>query len=152
MNFWEKLKFLIDKRYTSIFLKHYKNDYFCNKWWCHKVEIVTIPLSEIKSRIKSMPLDEPVHRLIEHEILMSGFDYSKSHIYVNSKKYIVDGHHRYFILKKHFDDSYMITDFVITDIDNVFFYIFKMSWIHLCVKIYRFLFKRRLGQTIELEL
>ncbi len=85
MNFLEKVKLLIDKRYTSPFLKRHKDDYFCNRWWCHKVQISTIPLSEIKSNIKSIGIDEPKYKQIEYEILERGFDYSKSYIYLSSK-------------------------------------------------------------------
>lgn len=152
MNFSEKVKLLIDKRYTSPFLKRHQGDYFCNKWWCHKVQISTIPLSEIKSNIKSIQLNEPIYRQIEYEILEKGFDYNKSHIYVTSKKYIVDGHHRYFILKKHFDDSLLITVYILTEMNSRYSYIFKVSLVHLFVWFYKTLFRREKGQIIELDM
>ncbi len=152
MNFLEKVKLLIDKRYTSPFLKRHKDDYFCNRWWCHKVQISTIPLSEIKSNIKSIGIDEPKYRQIEYEILERGFDYSKSYIYLSSKKYITDGHHRYFILKKHFDDTLMITVYILTDMKNRYGYVLKVSLVHLFVWFYRTLFRREKGQIIELDM
>lgn len=152
MNFWEKVKLLVDRRYTSEFLKRHRDEYFCNKWWCHKVQISTLQLAEINSSLKHMDLSEPVHRQLEHEILERGFDYNKSYIYLSNKKYIVDGHHRYFILKKHYDGTLPITVFILTEMNSRYVYVLKMLIVHLFVNIYRFLFRRNKGQIIELNL
>lgn len=152
MTFWEKVKLLIERRYTSESLKRHKDEYFCNKWWCFKVQITTLNLSEIKSNLKSIDLSNPVHKKIELDILEKGFDYSKGHIYLTSKKRIFDGYHRYFILKKHFDGSLLITVYVLTEVRNSLLYVIEMSFVHLFVNIYRYFFKRNKGQIIELNL
>jgi len=152
MTFLEKIKLLVDKRYVSEFLKKHKDEYFCNKWWCHKIQISTLHLSEIKSSLKILDLIDPLYKQIEKEILEKGFDYNKSYIYVSNKKYIIDGHHRYFILKKHFEGTFLITVFVLTDMNSRYLYILKMSIVHLFVWLIRFLFKRNKGQIIELNL
>ena len=86
------------------------------------------------------------------DIIERGFDYSKGHMYLTNRNYIFDGYHRYFILKRHFDDTLLVTVYRLTDVTSGLTYAVKMTFIHLFVKIYRFLFKRNKGQIIELNL
>lgn len=152
MTFWQKLKILIDRRYLSDTLKKHEHDYFCNKWWCHKVEIISLPLSDIKPYVKRSFVNTPYYKQIEAEILEKGFDYNKSHIYLSSDNFIMDGHHRFEILKRNFEDSFSINVYRLTEMKSILFFVIKMSFIHLFVKIYRFLFKRDKGQIIEINL
>jgi len=151
MTFLEKIKVVVDRRYNSELLKRHDGDFFCNKWWCFKVKVETIPMSEIKTKIKSINL-KPIHKQIELDIIERGFDYNKGHIYLTNNNYIFDGYHRYFILKRHFDDTLLVTVYRLTDVTSGLTYAVKMTFIHLFVKIYRFLFKRNKGQIIELNL
>lgn len=151
MTFLEKIKIVLNRKYNSESLRRHNGDYFCNKWWCFKVKVETLHMSEIKTKIKSIHL-KPIHKQIELDIIERGFDYSKGHIYLTNRNYIFDGYHRYFILKRHFDDSLLITVYKLTDVSSGFTYAFKMSFIHWFIKIYRFLFKRDRGQIIELDL
>lgn len=151
MTFKEKLKIIINRKYPTPKYQRHKGEYFCNKWWCNSIKIETISLSEIKSSLKSIPF-KPYHRQIEYEILEKGFDYKKGHIYLTSENIIIDGHHRYFILKKNFDDSLIITVYKFMDVNNRYFYLFKLLFIHLFVWLVRLFKKEQKGQIIELNL
>lgn len=151
MTFKEKLKIIINKRYPSPKFIRHDGEYFCNKWWCNPIKIETVLLSEIKSNLKSVQF-EPYHKQIEYEILEKGFDYKKGYIYLTSKNVIIDGHHRYFILKKNFDDSLQITVYKLMDVNNRYFHLVKLLFIHLFIWFMGLFRKNNKGQIIELEL
>lgn len=151
MTFKEKLKIIINRKYPTPKYQRHKGDYFCNKWWCNSIKINTVLLSEIKSNLKPVHL-EVYHKQIEYEILERGFDYKKGHIHLTSKNVIIDGHHRYFILKKHFDDSLQITVYNLTDVNNRYVYAFKLLFIHMFVWLIRLFKKEEKGKIIELNL
>ncbi len=153
MNFTDKLRITVNRTYTSPTLKKHENGFYCNKWWCHEGNLVTIPLSEIKSKVKSVQLTV-THRRIEYEILERGYNYNMGYIVVNRNNQIMDGYHRYHILKKHFDDTLQITIIRLPEVGNIFpIFISKMFVFHIISKIYsRFFIKKGKGRTIELEI
>ena len=150
MTFKDKIKTVLSNRYNTPTFKRHLGEFFCNKWWCNSIRVDTVYLSEIKSSLKSVHF-EPFHHQIEYDILERGFDYSKGHIYVTSKNVIIDGHHRYFILKKHFDDSLLITVYRLMDVDNRYLYFLKLLFIHGILKIVKLFKKKEMGQLIELD-
>lgn len=152
MTFREKLNITINKKYISESLKKHKGDYFCNKWWCHKIEIVDLPLNEIKPYVKRSFINEPKYKQMELEILQQGFNYEKSYIYLSSDNFIIDGHHRFQILKCNYEDSFLISVYRLTEMKSILIFVIKMSFIHLFIKIYRFLFKKDSDKIIELDL
>jgi hypothetical protein len=85
------------------------------------------------------------------DILERGFDYSKGHIYVTSENVVMDGHHRYFILKKHFDDSLLVTVYRLTDVKNRYFHVVKLLIIHGYIAILKLFKRRQHGQIINLD-
>ncbi len=94
------------------------------------------------------------HRRIEYEILERGYNYNMGYIVVNRNNQIMDGYHRYHILKKHFDDTLQITIIRLPEVGNIFpIFISKMFVFHIISKIYsRFFIKKGKGRTIELEI
>jgi len=153
MNFKEKLKVTTDKVYISSQYKKHNDNYYCNKWWCYKGKLITVALSDLKPNVKDVPF-KPHHRVIEYEILEKGFNYNMGYITVNGDNRIIDGHHRYFILKKHFDDTTHITVLKLSEIKSIFpRFIIKMSVIYLFVKIYSLLTgKKKTVREIELDI
>jgi hypothetical protein len=76
------------------------------------------------------------------------------YIVVNRNNQIMDGNHRYYILKKHFDDTLQITILRLPEVGNIFpIFISKMFAFYIISKIYSlFLRNKSKGRTIELEI
>lgn len=153
MRFIDKLRITSNKTYTSPTLKRHESDFFCNKWWCHRGRLDTINLSDIKTDVSSVRL-KPHHAVIEYNILDRGYDYNMGYIVVNKNNRIMDGYHRVFILRKHFDDSYKITVLKLPNVGNIFpVFILKMSIFYLISKVYTSFYGRKeKGRVIELDL
>lgn len=85
----------IDK--NSLFYDETDN-LFCSNFWCYQITKNKIKLSELIP--KYVPdLENIIYKKITNEIKEFGFDYSKGYIVIHKNK-IIDGNHRYFILKK----------------------------------------------------
>jgi len=151
MTFREKLQITINQRYPTENLQKHSEDYFCNKWWCHLVKIDILTLSEIKSDLNSVQF-QPQHKQIELDILERGFDYKISHIYLTSKNAIIDGHHRFFILKKHFDDSLQLKVYKLLHVNNRYIMVIKLLFFQILIQIGRLFLKKEKGRIIELDL
>jgi hypothetical protein len=150
LSYLEIIKITSNRLYTSSELKKHEDDYFCNRWWCHKVIFEIIPISKIKSNIKNINL-HPSHSMIEYDILNNGYDYSKGFIKINSEYKIIDGHHRYFILKTHFKDDFKIKVLKMVNVKNIFpIFFLKMIFNYYLSKIVSyFIFPNRKGKLIK---
>lgn len=73
----------------------------------------------VKKRIKELKTlyKKPSYRFdenpekylkISNDIEKNGFDYEKSKILITSDNFIINGHHRHYILKSIYDDDYLI--------------------------------------------
>lgn len=79
----------------------------CFNYWCYKITIEKLPLSELKPQKEKDKMKE-YHIKMEEEILTDGFDYNKGYITITSSNIISDGHHRYQILKKNFGSEHEV--------------------------------------------
>ncbi len=153
MNLIDKVKVIINRTYTSSTLKKHEDDFYCNKFWCHKGKLVTVELCEIENNIKSIKFNN-TQRKIEYDILERGYDYNMGYIVVNKHNKIMDGYHRFLILKRHFNDSHQITVLKLSKVGNIFpIFLIKMSIIFIITKMCSALFrKKNKVRVIELDI
>lgn len=97
----------------------------CFTYWCYNVQKNKIKLSELIPQYTPMNLNIDYYKKIKTEIKDNGFDYNKSIITIKygTENIIVDGHHRYFILKDLFGEEYEIFAIKIADNYNQLFHI-----------------------------
>lgn len=89
----------------------------CYVDWCYKTREKLVKLSELTPEYKPN-ISSEYYIKIKEDIINNGFDYTKSFITVKNLD-IIDGHHRYFILKEIFGENHEISVLEILDRHNV---------------------------------
>lgn len=136
MKFIEKLKLISEKKYNHDVLKKHKENIFCNKWWCYETEIEELTLDSIEPGVVSVKFNQ-IHDEIRKDIIKKGFDYDKGFIVISSSDIILDGHHRYFILKDEFGGNFKIKVLRILNSDKIMpNFILKIMWYQIATFFY----------------
>jgi hypothetical protein len=78
----------------------------CHSYWCYRVKEIDIKLSEITPDYKPR-INTKFYLKLKEEIKEKGFDYTKGYISTKNLK-ILNGNHRYFILKELYGDEHKI--------------------------------------------
>jgi hypothetical protein len=150
MKWINKIKVVLSQKYVSDNFEHHKNDYHCNQWWCHNAKYETIPLSELKTFRNGVQLKKK-HFFIQDDIVKNGFDYNMGYIIATSKGLIMNGHHRYKILIDNFGKDHQITIIRLLDVNNVYFYVFKLFLTRIVVNLLWLFTKKRKEKHIILK-
>jgi hypothetical protein len=129
------------KRNTKSFLFYDKNENMCCYIdWCYRTKERKVRLSELIPEYRPN-LSSEYYQKIKSDISINGLDTNKGVITVK-KNNIIDGHHRYFILKELFDDDYEITVIELLDRHNVILHYSFLFFIIKPIKLFYRFFKR----------
>lgn len=124
------------KKHTKYFLFYDKSENMCCYVdWCYRTKEKSVKLSELIPEY-TPKISSEYYTKIKEDILKNGFDYKKGLITVE-KLNIIDGHHRYFILKDIFDDEHEITVLEILDRHNLILHYLFILFIKLLKLIFR---------------
>lgn len=150
MGFLDKIKVVLSQKYVGNNFVHHEKDYYCNEWWCHTAKYEELPLSELKTFRNNIQLKKK-HYFIQDDIVKNGFDYKMGHIIVTSKNFIINGHHRYKILKDNFGENYKITVIKLLDVNNIYVLFFKLLFTRIIVNLLWLFTKKRKEKHITLK-
>jgi hypothetical protein len=126
------------KRNTKSFLFYDKNENMCCYIdWCYRAKERKVRLSDLTPEYKPKLFSE-YYQSIKKDMTINGLNLDKGVITVKKNNNIIDGHHRYFLLKEIFGDDYEITVIELLDRYNVILhYIFLLFIIKPIKLIYR---------------
>lgn len=90
----------------------------CYVDWCYRVKERRVKLSDLIPEYKPN-ISTEYYQFIKKDIIENGLDNKKGVITIKKNNSIIDGHHRYFILKEIFGCDYEITAIEFLDNHNV---------------------------------
>ena len=126
------------KKNTKSFLFYDKEQKMCCYVdWCYRAKERKVRLSDLTPEYKPK-LSSEYYQNLKRDISINGLDLDKGVITVKKNNNIIDGHHRYFLLKEIFGDDHEITVIELLDRYNVILhYIFLLFIIKPIKLIYR---------------